>query len=201
MKWRLNKKSNNFIPTKPSSEEQFIQNYLGIRGFKYIREYEKFNLIDDKKKSRRIDFYLPKLDVYVEHYGWYNKSKEKRAEYDEKTRVFIKNDMATVIIHPHELGFLDYVFHNKLLKVLRVPKFKNNYKMFRYKLNRYTSIGKGYFFFLSLLSLFISLIFLYDIDDNNITYNNILFGLFFSGFFTLFGYFILNIIRIFYYDE
>tara|TARA_B110000503_G_C7032100_1_gene364467 strand:+ start:350 stop:961 length:612 start_codon:yes stop_codon:yes gene_type:complete len=138
------KRNQNFIANKPSSEEQFIQNYLYLNNIEYISEFKVHNLKDDKKKSRRVDFYLPKLGIYLEYFGWYNKSKKAREDYDEKAKVYIKNNMPTVIIYPHELGFLDYALHNKILKVLRVPKFNSKANLFRYKYNRYRSRAKVY---------------------------------------------------------
>ena len=52
--------------------------------------------------------------------------------------------MPTVIIYPHELGFLDYALHNKILKVLRVPKFNSKANLFKYKCSRYRSRAKVY---------------------------------------------------------
>ena len=138
------KKNQNFIANKPSSEEQFIQNYLYLNNIEYISEFKVHNLKDDKKKSRRVDFYLPKLGIYLEYFGWYNKSKKAREDYDEKAKVYIKNNMPTVIIYPHELGFLDYALHNKILKVLRVPKFNSKANLFKYKCSRYRSRAKVY---------------------------------------------------------
>jgi hypothetical protein len=138
------KRNQNFIAHKPSSEEQFIQNYLYFNNIEYISEFKVHNLKDDEKKSRRVDFYLPKLGIYLEYFGWYNKNKKAREDYDEKARVYIKNNMPTVILYPHELGFLDYALHNKILKVLRVPKFKSKTNLLRYKYNRYLSLAKGY---------------------------------------------------------
>ena len=138
------KRNQNFIAHKPSSEEQFIQNYLYFNNIEYISEFKVHNLKDDEKKSRRVDFYLPKLGIYLEYFGWYNKSKKAREDYDEKAKVYIKNNMPTVIIYPHELGFLDYALHSKILKVSRVTKFKGKTNLFRYKYNRYLSMSKVY---------------------------------------------------------
>jgi hypothetical protein len=196
----MNKESNinnQLPPTKPSSEEQFIRNYFSIRGIKYIPEYNTPKLNGDEKSHRRIDFYLPELGVYVEHFGWYNKSKEHRAEYDKKVTVLIKNEYPVVILYPHELGFLDYAFHVKVLKVLRVPKFKNNYKMFRYKLNRYTSIGKGYFFFLAILVIILTLKLTWNDDEGF----NLIFGIGFAASISLLYEFTKQLIRVFFQDE
>jgi hypothetical protein len=189
-------KKQKFNPVKPSSEEQFIKNYLDENDIKYIAEYKIYNLKDDKKNSRRVDFYLPKLGIYLEHFGWYNKNKHVREEYDEKARVYIKNSLPTVILYPHELGFLDYAIHNKILKVLRVPKFNSKSKLFRYKLNRYFMKGKPYFLFLS----FFTLLFTIDLTkDNNVKYD-LIFGVGFATSIQLLALFIRNFVRIFFKD-
>jgi len=80
------------------------------------------------------------------------------------------------------LGFLDYAFHTKILRVLRVHKFKNNFTTVRYKLTRYLVLGKPYLIFLSLLSAFLSLTFL--IKDTGLTedINTMLYAAFMSSF-------------------
>ena len=119
------KKSNYvFDPKKPTSEEVFIQKYLEDNGIKFIPEYKIKNLKDDTKNFRRVDFYLPKLGVYVEYFGMYNSTKKIRESYDEKFRVYSKNNLPSVILYPHELGVLDYAFHGKILKVLTNAKIQ-----------------------------------------------------------------------------
>lgn len=196
MNFLFKKRERIFIADKPSSEEQFIKNYLDENGIKYIAEYKLKKLKDDKKKSRRVDFYLPKLNIYLEHFGWYNKNKEVRREYDEKARVYIKNNMPTVILYPHELGFLDYALHNKIIKVLRVPKFKSNTNLFRYKFNRYLTKGKGYYFFLSFFTLLLT-----DsiTEGNNLSFD-LIFGVGFATSILLFWIFIRNFVRILFYN-
>lgn len=166
----------NISNIRPSSEEQFVKNYLKENDIKFIAEYEIFDLKYDSKKSRRVDFYLPKLGVYLEYFGWYNKSKKAREDYDEKVRVYVKNDLPTVILYPHELGILDYAFHNKLIKLYKIKKFKNNFKLFRYKLNRYINFGRPYLLFLSFFVLILTI----KITENNNTSIDIVFGIGFA---------------------
>lgn len=122
---------------QPSSEELFITNFLEERDFTFKSEVVLNDLKGDHKKYRVVDFYLPKFKVYVEYFGNYNSTKERRAEYDKKVEVYIKNDKPTVFLYPHELGILEYAFHVKLLKVLSLKKFGLKKQLFRYKLKRY----------------------------------------------------------------
>ena len=197
------KKSNYVLdPNKPSSEEVFIQKYLEDNGIKFIREYKIINLKDDTKNFRRVDFYLPKLGVYVEYFGMYNSTKKIRESYDEKVRVYLKNNLGSVILYPHELGVLDYAFHGKILKVLRKPKFKNNFTTFRYKWSRYFSIGRGYYFFLFIISLVLSMLFLGESGgegETNVDF--VLYVVLWGVSWLFFLLFINRILRVFYYDD
>lgn len=149
------KKDNSYTP---SNEERFLQYYLENNGIKYIPQYRLSKLKgDDDYSYRDIDFYLPRLKIYVEYYGWYNKDKVSRNNYDLKTQVLIKNHIPTIIIYPHELGFLDYAFHTKIIKLLKMPKFKNWKYTFIYKSNRYLNDGKPYYLLLAIFSLFVGL--------------------------------------------
>lgn len=120
-----------------SSEELYVLNFLEEKGFTVEKEVYINNLKDDDKKYRIADFYLPKFKIYVEYFGNYNVNKERRLEYDKKALVYIKNDIPTVFLYPHELGFLDYAFNSKILKILKIKKFNLKKELFRYRLSRY----------------------------------------------------------------
>lgn len=128
---------NDFIAHEPSSEELFVEDYLMRSGIKFEAECQIDFLKGDEKSYRIVDFYLPRLDIYLEYYGLYNSTKEHRARYDKKTEVYLKNGLKTVILYPHELGFIDHAFHKKTLKVLKLKKFKNWRMLLRYKFNRF----------------------------------------------------------------
>lgn len=134
-------------PIKSSSEELYIIDYLDKQGINYELEYKLNDLKGDDKAHRRVDFYLSNLGVYVEYFGLYNSTKSIRTEYDKKVKVYLKNGIPSIFLYPHELGFLDYAFHSKMLKLLRIEKFKSRKNLFRYKMNRYLKNGKGYLFF------------------------------------------------------
>ena len=133
------KKKESINPHIPSSEEEYIKNYLDESGIDYISEYKINGLKGDSKSYRKVDFYLPKHNVYVEYFGLYNANKEIRGNYDEKVRVYLKNHLPSVFLYPHELGILDYAFHKKMLKVLRTKKFEKKSNILKYKYNRWKS--------------------------------------------------------------
>ena len=179
-------------PYSPTSEEMFIRNYLENQGIKYIAEYKLEGLIEDEKNYRIVDFYLPKFKVYVEYFGMYNSTKPIRTEYDKKAKVYIKNSIPTIFLYPHELGFLDYAFHTKMLKLLRTEKFKDWKNILRYKLSRYLAEGKGYLFLLSLFSLYLSLVFLFNNPGIKESANDWLFAGFLGASAGIFHRFLLN---------
>lgn len=120
-----------------SSEELFITNFLEENDFIFETEKVLKNLKDDHKTYRRADFYLINYKIYVEYFGNYNASKERRAEYDKKVQIYLKNGIPTVFLYPHELGFLDYAFHTKIIKVLQIKKFNLEKQLLRYRVKRY----------------------------------------------------------------
>lgn len=117
------------------------------------------NLINDSKSYRVVDFYLPRLNLYIEYNGMYFSGDKFKKEYDIKTQVYIKNSLPTIIIYPNEIGILDYSFHSKLKTVLNLEKFKSNKKLYRYLLNRYTKKGKGYLIFTTIFWSYLCYVF------------------------------------------
>jgi hypothetical protein len=154
------------VKNEPSSEELFVSAFLRDCGLNFESEVPIYNLMGDTKKYRVADFKLTDLGVYIEYFGQYNATKLKRAEYDKKVDVYIKNNIPTIFIYPHELGFLEYAFHIKMVKLLKLEKFNFSKKLFKYRLNRFkenflysSDIGSAFNFSLSvyifLLVLFI----------------------------------------------
>lgn len=144
----------------PTREEEYIKFYLQDNRIHSIEQLVLNNLKGDTKKSRRVDFYLDKLDIYVEYYGLYNSTKAIRNEYDNKTNLYFKNGLATIILYPHELGILDYAFHTKMIKLFKIEKFKNRKKkLYMYILNRYFRKGRWRSFFISLFWTYLFVVF------------------------------------------
>lgn len=144
------------IKNEQSSEELFVAAFLKDSGMKFESEVPLYNLRWDTKKFRRADFKLTNLGIYVEYFGQYNATKVKRTEYDKKAEVYIKNSIPTVFIYPHELGFLEYAFHIKMVKLLKMEKFNLRRSLFRYRLNRFLENFLYTSGFGSFQSLFIS---------------------------------------------
>lgn len=152
----------------PSREETYIKKYLDDLGIKYVEEYEVHDLKGDSKSHRRVDFYLPRYNIYLEYFGLYNSTKQIRANYDEKVQVYFKNHKPSIFLYPHELGILDYAFHTKMISVLKHEKFYSFGKFIRYKTLRYATFGKGYQLLSALLWWFLFYIFSFaemDMDE------------------------------------
>lgn len=131
-------KKNEFNATvAPSSEAEFVAHYLKENKIKFIQEWPIVELSGSPVNYRKADFFLPRLKVYVEYFGLYNKSKADRIRYDEVAKDYIRNSIPTIFIYPHELGFLDYAFVTKLNRLRKVEKFKLVWPIFKYRLVRY----------------------------------------------------------------
>ncbi|MCP2028631.1 DNA helicase-4 [Flavobacterium sp. HSC-32F16] len=66
----INGKTTILRETCKSIEEVKIANYLFLNGVDYIYEADyKFKTSDDKYAQYKPDFYLPKYDIYIEHFG------------------------------------------------------------------------------------------------------------------------------------
>lgn len=120
-----------------NAEELIVAAFLMDSGLKFETGVPLYNLKGDIKKIRRADFKLTNLGVYIEYFGQYNFSEEKRTEYDKKAEVFTKNNIPTVFIYPQELEHLEYAFHFKILEVLKLQKFNLRKSLFLYRLNRF----------------------------------------------------------------
>ena len=170
-------KENQYSNTyKPTREEDYINFYLDKSNIRFNEQFVLRDLKYDTKKHRRVDFYLYNLDVYVEYYGLYNATKETRKEYDEKTQVYFKNSIPTIILYPHELGILDYAFHTKMLKLFELDKFKDRKsKLYRYLFFRYLNKGKWKLFFVSIFWAYLINLFGNDLLDIDEGLNSILF--------------------------
>ncbi len=130
-------KISNISSKKPSTEEQFLIEFFELKGYKYEFEKYKLTLNGDSKSYRVPDFYLKRYKIFVEYYGLYNSTKEIRKEYDSKSSLYIKNNIPTIFLYPHELGIIEYVFHKRMIKVLTLDKFNLKPQLIRYKLLRF----------------------------------------------------------------
>ncbi len=78
----------------PSEGEFFIGEYLKSQDISFETEVILNSLKNDVKSHRKVDFYLPKLKIYIEFYGQWNNTKEDRERYR------IKKEFIEKIIFP-----------------------------------------------------------------------------------------------------
>lgn len=116
----------------PSEGELFIADYLQRQNIKFEHESAIVNLINDSKKHRIADFYLPNYKCYVEFYGLWNNKKEDRIRYSEKKSVFDQNKIPCVYLYPENLGIIEFVFPKRMRKVLKNHGLKK--ELFRFNL-------------------------------------------------------------------
>ncbi len=118
-----------FVINPPSEGELFIADYFRNNDFRFEKEYVIKGLKHDSAAYRRADFYLPGYKVYVEFEGKYN-DPEERMRYREKKNVYKRNDLPVIYIYPDNLGFIDYIFRMRLIKLLRDRNMK--WQLFKY---------------------------------------------------------------------
>ncbi|MCH3883955.1 hypothetical protein [Tenacibaculum aquimarinum] len=117
----------------PSEGEFFIGEYLKSQDISFETEVILNSLKNDVKSHRKVDFYLPKLKIYIEFYGQWNNTKEDRERYRIKKRVYRENNIPCVYLYPENLGIIDYCFSNRLVKVLEKNNLKKELLKYRFK--------------------------------------------------------------------
>lgn len=74
-----------------SFEELIIANFLFMNGIEYVYEDPyKHNIKNSDKKQYRPDFYLPKYDIYIEHFALTNANRDVPSWFREKDGVSAK---------------------------------------------------------------------------------------------------------------
>ncbi|MGV6844938.1 MAG: hypothetical protein ACWA42_02280 [Lutibacter sp.] len=143
------KQKNNSDDYNPTEGEIFIGEYLKSQNIKYKTELKINNLFNDSKQYRLADFYLPKYRVYIEYYGQWNKDKESRARYKEKSYVYIKNNIPCIYIYPDNLGIIDFTFPARMVKVLKTHGMDK--ELLKYRMKQFIDDRGNLFFYLALM--------------------------------------------------
>lgn len=107
---------------KESEGEIYLSHLFKKWGIKFEKQKKIEKLQGDSKSYRVADFYLPKFDLYVEFNGHY---RDHREQYDEKIKVYKQNKIPCVFLYPENLGFIQFVFDQRIQKEL------TEYKMFK----------------------------------------------------------------------
>ena len=114
-----------------SESEKYLCWFFDKHEIKYEREVEIHGLRNDEVRSRRADFYLPKFKMFVEFNGLYNESKEDRARYKKKMKVYHENRIPFIALYSDNIGALDYFFFERLGEILHTHKM--NKQLIKYE--------------------------------------------------------------------
>ena len=117
----------------PSEGEAFLEDYFRGTGIVFEAEKPIVGLRNDTKTYRKADFYLPKLDIYVEFFGMWNHTKEQRERYKEKKDAYFRNNIPCVYIYPENLGIIEFTFPRRAMQVLK--KHNKDKELLRFKMN------------------------------------------------------------------
>ncbi len=117
---------------EPSEGEVFLREFLSDEGIKFQTEVRLPPLKNDTKSFRIADFYLPRLKVYIEFLGRWNRSEEDKNKYREKIKVYEQNKIPCMFIYPENLGIIHYTFRYRLRQIL--TKYNLKPELFRFNL-------------------------------------------------------------------
>lgn len=119
---------------EPSEGEIFLKEFFLSEGITFEVEVKLPCLKEDKKAYRVADFYLTKLNVYVEFFGRWNTSEEDKNKYREKMRVYKLNNIPCIFLYPENLGIVHYSFRYRLRQVLKTHQMSKELFRFNFKL-------------------------------------------------------------------
>lgn len=151
---------------QPTPKELYLEWFFEDSNIKFVRQVKKEGLKGDSKSFRVVDYYLPKLDVYVEYLGMWHQGENHKKDIREKINVYLKNRLPTVFIYPEEIGSLEWTFHYKLVKLLSHKSFLKSHKgkLIKFRLSSFLSENFSRFFLVIFL-FFVSFMILYDIGS------------------------------------
>ena len=95
-----------------SKSELAIDNYLFNNGISHA--YEKAYPIDDNPKHTLYpDFYLPTLDLYIEHWGYKNK-KDYDMQKERKINIYTKDELTVISTYEEDMTDIESALSGKL---------------------------------------------------------------------------------------
>jgi hypothetical protein len=98
-----------------SKSEKLIDDWLYDHSYKV--EYEKCIIIDQKVIAP--DFYLPDIDVFIEHLGLLDSSEDYRKDWQWKKELYDRHNVKYESITEADIGDLDRALSNRLKKYQR----------------------------------------------------------------------------------
>lgn len=139
---------------KRSEGERYLEKFLKSKSIKFEVEKVIEGLANDNSSSRRADFYLPNYKVFMEFEGQWNRDDKKQFYWDKK-QAYKKNKIPCIYIYPENLGIIDYLFHERMLTVLKehgMNKERMKYKIWRFITSKAQLLFWFVFFMLYLIT-------------------------------------------------
>ena len=129
-------------PASLTEGENYVAKFLEDLNIAYESEKVLTRLNNDTKEFRRVDFYLPEFDVYLEYNGQWDVNEFHRNRYREKRRVLEHNNCSLVELYPNQLGIIEYSLPRNLARVLSE---KENHPHLLRRFRRKMVLGEGDF--------------------------------------------------------
>jgi hypothetical protein len=139
------------LNNKESEGEIYLAHLFKKWGIAFEKQKKIEGLKGDSRSYRVADFYLPKYNVYIEFNGHY---RDHRSQYDEKIKVYKTNKIPCVFLYPENLGFIQFVFDQRIQQVLSECNMIKELKSYRLKKLRQEGIERILWFIVSLVALF-----------------------------------------------
>lgn len=143
--------------------EEFIADFLRSENIEFEFQKKITTLSGDSKGFRIADFYLPKYKVYIEFNGQWNSDNHKN-RYKEKTKIYKENNIPCVYLYPENLGIIEYIFHKRLVDVLK--KYNLKKELFKYRLSEIWKRCFDNFLFLSFGFILLFYIYPFNFEKN-----------------------------------
>ena len=125
-------------PATLTEGENYVAKFLEDLNIEYESEKVLTRLKNDTKEFRRVDFYLPEFDVYLEYNGQWDVNEFHRNRYREKRRVLEQNNYSLVELYPNQLGIIAYSLPRNIARVLAEKQnHQHLVRKFRWKMVRY----------------------------------------------------------------
>lgn len=124
-------------PATLTEGENYVAKFLEDLNIEYESEKVLTRLKNDTKEFRRVDFYLPEFDVYLEYNGQWDVNEFHRNRYREKRRVLEQNNYSLVELYPNQLGIIEYSLPRNIARVLSEKQnHQHLLRKFRWKMVR-----------------------------------------------------------------
>lgn len=139
--------------------EQYIEDVLIGLGIKYeAKKKVEFSKTSEQTVTHA-DFYLPRLKMYIEYFGTYNKSKGDRRKFDELWQVYMREGLPVIDVKPEEIGIFEFLLHKRILRLMQYEKFRQGrrWALRRYLFNRFWQEGGFWSVFFGFIFILIAL--------------------------------------------